>query len=79
MDALGIAIVTFTFILGVFLMAKLGDVQTSIDALAKAVSDLSGRIPAPQPPPAATEADLDGVKAAIDAQTAAVNALAPTV
>jgi hypothetical protein len=58
------------------LMAKLSDVQASLDTLTAAVTALAARIP---PKPAATEADLDGIKTQIDATTAAVQALAPTV
>jgi hypothetical protein len=58
------------------LMAKLSDVQASLDTLTASVAALAARIPAPQEPPAATEADLDGIKAGIDAATASVNALA---
>jgi len=59
-----------------WIMAKLSDVQASLDAQTQAIVALAARIP---PPAAATEADLDGVKALIDQNTATIQSLAPQV
>jgi hypothetical protein len=59
------------------IMASLADVHTALGLQTQAIADLAGRIPVPGPPPAATEADLDAVKASIDTNTASVAALAP--
>ncbi len=56
------------------IMAKLSDVQDSITAQTAAIKALADAIAA-KPPAAATEADLDGVKAGIDTNTDAVNAI----
>lgn len=63
--------------IGGFLMAKLSDVQASLDAQTAAIKALADAIAA-RPAAAATEADLDGVKASIDANTAAVQAIPTT-
>lgn len=59
-------------------MAKLSDVQDAQKREADAIAALATAL-ASLPKPAATEADLDGVVAAADANTAAVNALLPPV
>jgi hypothetical protein len=51
-------------------------VNASLATQTQAITDLAGRIPVPVPS-AATEADLDAVKAAIDTNTASIAALAP--
>jgi hypothetical protein len=58
------------------IMAKLSDVQTSLDAQTAAIQELTAALAA-VPPAAATEADLDGVKASIDTNTASITALKP--
>ena len=68
------------------IMAKLSDVNDAIAAQTVAIQALADAIAA-KPPAAATEglgrwrcdvsADLDGVKAGIDANTAAVTAIVP--
>jgi hypothetical protein len=59
------------------IMAKLSDVNDAIAAQTVAIQALADAIAA-KPPAAATEADLDGVKAGIDANTAAVQAIPTT-
>jgi hypothetical protein len=58
------------------IMAKLSDVQTSLDAQTAAIQELTAALAA-VPPAAATEADLDGVKSTIDTNTASITALKP--
>lgn len=66
-----------TVVFGLKIMATLGQVNEALAAQTQAIRDLEGRIPPPAPPPAATEADLDGVKATIEANTGAINAILP--
>jgi hypothetical protein len=70
------AILLTVLILGGLTMAKLSDVNDSITTQTAAIVALAARIPAPG---AATEADLDTVKAGIDANTASINQLVPPV
>lgn len=73
---IGVTVALFPgFLLIGVLMAKLSDVQASLDTLTASVTALAARIP---PPAAATEADLDVVKAQIDAASEVVNAMAPS-
>jgi hypothetical protein len=58
------------------IMAKLSDVQASLDAQTAAIQELTAALAA-VPPAAATEADLDGVKSTIDTNTASITALKP--
>lgn len=75
-----VAVVLVFVVIGeIVIMATLQDVNDALAQQTQAIADLAARIPAPQPPPAATEADLDAVKASIDGNTAAIAALAPTV
>ena len=59
---------------GIVNMAKLTDVQQAQAATTQAIVDLTARLGA-QSPPAATEADLDGIVAAEVANKAAIDAL----
>ena len=70
-------LLVFVLIGEIVIMATLADVNTSLAAQTQAIADLAARIPAPQPPPAATEADLDAVKASIDSNTAQIAGLVP--
>jgi hypothetical protein len=70
------AILIAVLTLGVLTMAKLADVTDSITTQTAAIVALAARIPTPG---AATEADLDTVKAGIDANTASINQLVPPV
>jgi hypothetical protein len=67
------AILLTVLTLGVLTMAKLADVNDSLTTQTAAIVALAARIPAPG---AATEADLDTVKAGIDANTTSINQLA---
>ena len=70
----GLILVAVVATLGVWIMAKLAEVNAALDGLEQAVNALPGRLPSPG---AASEADLDGVKARIDAATSALNGIAP--
>ena len=58
------------------IMAKLSEVTDALAAQTQAIQDLTAALAA-VPPAAATEADLDGVKASIDTNTASITALKP--
>jgi hypothetical protein len=70
------AILLTVIVFGVLTMAKLADVNDAITTQTAAIVALAARIPTPG---AATEADLDTVKAGIDANTASINQLVPPV
>jgi hypothetical protein len=76
LTGLVLALLGLVYRQGVTIMASLADVNASLATQTQAITDLAGRIPVPVPP-AATEADLDAVKAAIDTNTASIAALAP--
>ena len=77
-----LAFLAFVGVMVLFLqavnMAKLTDVQAAQAAEAQSIADLATRI-GNQAPPAATEADLDGVVKAANDNKAAVDALVPAV
>jgi predicted PurR-regulated permease PerM len=67
-------ILGFVVFFGVFTMATLAQVNASLQAQTEAIQDLEDRIP---PPAAATEEDLNAVKAQIDQNTASINSILP--
>lgn len=60
------------------IMATLDEVKAAQATETQAIVDLAARVAA-LPKPAATEADLDGIVSSAQANTAAVQAIAPTV
>lgn len=70
LDLLILGVLVLLVLQGRRIMATLADVNASIKAQTDAINAL--------PKPAATEADLDGVKAGIDANTALLTPAPPT-